>query len=360
LHPVDISDKVRTNLLNVLKGRVLPMLPPDLRIHPVQDDRTPELGYLLIAVPRSPIAPHAVRAGGRTGQPRYAYARRVGSTTAWLEESDIAALYRNRFRLAEQHIERVRNQLKDDTAWLADTRSHPLRLQMSLVPSTGAERRIERQFITEVRSFLGLLTSSSNAPATTLPKSLLSEVADVRRGRMRFGGNEIQAIWHADGGVTLTTELVAPDSTSEIPVLNLTLLEHRVLCMLHLACRYAEWAGAYGDADVLTCTTSPQRVQLDRTPLNGTTRYESGFPVESDAGRPCHAIGYLEALAGSYSQLQSTARRISADLLADYGVWDLTLLGDSGDVRLERLGAQDRADMEAWLVAVGALVSDPQ
>ncbi len=347
LCPVTISDKIHNQLVAALRSRVFPFLPPDFRIRMVADDvATPDLGYILIGIPRSPIAPHAVRPVGGKGQQRYGYARRLGRTTAWLDESEIAALYRDRFRQAEDHTQRVRRQLRDDTAWLPESGDGGLALQLSVVPSVGAERRIDRTFVQEVRSFLGLLTQPGRAPSAALPRALLSQPPQIRRGRMRVAGPGIHAVWHSDGGATLQVTLAAD---SGVPVLNLTRLEHQLLCILHLACAYAEWAGAYGDADVMASTASPPEVHLDRTPPNGSARYVPGVPVTSDAGTPCHHIGYLEALANGGYQLRSMARNISMDLLADYGVYEPTLLRDDGEVRSERLAVAERLQIEAWM-----------
>src|ERR1700733_6134298 len=79
-------------------------------------------GYALIAVPRSPIAPHAVR---MTSRPQYSFARRLGRTTAWLEESEIAALYRDRFRLAEEHRDKVLKVLELGSRWARRARPAP-------------------------------------------------------------------------------------------------------------------------------------------------------------------------------------------------------------------------------------------
>ncbi|MBX9397442.1 ATP-binding protein [Streptomyces sp. TRM72054] len=349
LCPVKIGDKIHNQLVSALRSRVFPFLPPDFRIRMVADDATtPELGYILIGIPRSPIAPHAVRPVGGKGQQRYGYARRLGRTTAWLDESEIAALYRDRFRQAEGHTQRVRGQLRDDTAWLAESRHDGLVLQLSLVPSVGAERRIDRTFVQDVRTFLGTLTQPGRAPSAAVPRALLSQPPQIRRGRMRVPGAGIHAVWHSDGGATLRVTLA---SDHDAGVLNLTRLEHQVLCTLHLACAYAEWAGAYGDADVMASTASPPEVHLDRTPPNGSARYVPGIPVASDAGSPCHHIGYLEALANGGSQLRSMARNICMDLLADYGVYEPTLLRDDGDVRSERLAVAERLQIEAWLAS---------
>ena len=103
LSEVAVSDKKIGQMYNGLRARVVPYL-PDIWISSLETTAGSGTGYVLIAMPSSAIAPHAVR---MTGRPLYSFARRVGRTTAWLEESEIAALYRDRFRLAEEHRDRV-------------------------------------------------------------------------------------------------------------------------------------------------------------------------------------------------------------------------------------------------------------
>jgi predicted HTH transcriptional regulator len=96
LSEVAVSDKKIGQMYNGLRARVVPYL-PDVWISNLEIAAGSGKGYVLIAVPGSAIPPHAVR---MTSRPQYSFARRLGRTTAWLEESEIAALYRDRFRLA--------------------------------------------------------------------------------------------------------------------------------------------------------------------------------------------------------------------------------------------------------------------
>src|SRR5581483_10052453 len=108
-----VSDNKIGQMTNGLRARVVPYL-PDVWIRTLETEAGSGSGYVLIAVPGSAIAPHAVR---MTSRPQYSFARRVGRTTAWLEESEIAALYRDRFRLAEEHRDRVLKVLQLGSEW---------------------------------------------------------------------------------------------------------------------------------------------------------------------------------------------------------------------------------------------------
>ncbi|MER5996425.1 AlbA family DNA-binding domain-containing protein [Streptomyces viridosporus] len=65
---------------------------PVIDVIPVDNPQRPGHGFLLIAVPRSPMAPHAVKV-----DKGLRYPRRYGTTTTYLAESQVAAAYRERF-----------------------------------------------------------------------------------------------------------------------------------------------------------------------------------------------------------------------------------------------------------------------
>lgn len=65
---------------------------PVLDVIPVDNPQRPGHGFLLIAVPRSPMAPHAVKV-----DKGLRYPRRYGTTTTYLAEPQVAAAYRERF-----------------------------------------------------------------------------------------------------------------------------------------------------------------------------------------------------------------------------------------------------------------------
>ena len=91
------------------------------------------------AVPGSAIAPHAVR---MTDKAQYSFARRVGRTSAWLEESDIAALHRDRFRLAEEHRDKVVKVLELGSGWTKRVGcdcAGRIWLELAIVPSVPAD-----------------------------------------------------------------------------------------------------------------------------------------------------------------------------------------------------------------------------
>jgi hypothetical protein len=65
---------------------------PVLDTVPVEDPLQPGNGFMLIAVPRSLMAPHAVKVDVGPGYPR-----RYGTTTTYLSEAQVASAYRDCF-----------------------------------------------------------------------------------------------------------------------------------------------------------------------------------------------------------------------------------------------------------------------
>ena len=73
LSEVTVSDKKIGQMYNGLRARVVPYL-PDIWISNLETATGSGKGYVLIAVPGSAIAPHAVR---MTSRPQYSFARRL-------------------------------------------------------------------------------------------------------------------------------------------------------------------------------------------------------------------------------------------------------------------------------------------
>jgi len=83
------DDEVNRMYLTVRTG-LAPM--PDMNIRTVENPAKPGTGFILVSIPRSPTAPHAVKMNDG-----FRYPRRNGRTTTYLSENDVAQAYRERF-----------------------------------------------------------------------------------------------------------------------------------------------------------------------------------------------------------------------------------------------------------------------
>lgn len=359
LSAVAVSDKKIGQMYNGLRARVVPYL-PDIWISNLETVAGSGTGYVLIAVPGSAIAPHAVR---MTSRPQYSFARRVGRTTAWLEESEIAALYRDRFRLAEEHRDKVMKVLEAGSEWARRMRpasADRIWLELALVPSVPADRFVEPTHIIDLSGFFKEHSKAGAAPHPVL-NGFEGQTPAVLRGRVRLeprGASNAAMEAYADGRVYLRSEVGFPPSdTGPAPVLNFTVMEYWLLTLLHAAARYSEWAGAYGDVDVLAALIGPTTIVPSTIPLVG--RYFSfSEPTERTDTAPVHATSTLDALAGDAAQLQACARRIASDLLADLGHAETTLLKPDGIILSARLDPAARANLERWMREAGLPVGE--
>ncbi|WP_405148590.1 hypothetical protein OG589_11600 [Sphaerisporangium sp. NBC_01403] len=110
--------KLQNRVRNVVATRVHPM--PRFEMREVADPSDPGKGFLLISVPPSPQAPHAVSLPSAKDSP-LRWPRRHGADKVWLGESEIAAAYRRRLMAADDQTQRLRQE--EQNAVLATARS---------------------------------------------------------------------------------------------------------------------------------------------------------------------------------------------------------------------------------------------
>ena len=358
LSEVAVSDKKIGQMYNGLRARVVPYL-PDIWITNLETAAGSGMGYVLIAVPGSAIAPHAVR---MTGRPQYSFARRVGRTTAWLEESEIAALYRDRFRLAEEHRDRVLKVLQLGSEWarrLGPAAADRIWLEVALVPSVPAERFVDPAHISGLSGFFQEHSKPAAAPHPVF-RVFERQTPEVLRGRLRLEPRlhptAMEA--YADGSLYIRTEVGwPPKAEGSAPVLNFTIMEYWLLTLLHAAARYADWTGAYGDVDVLAVLAGPTAIVPSTLPLVGQFIFFGEARERTDTS-PVHATSTLDALASDPVQLQACARRIASNLLADLGHVETTLLKPDGKILSARLDRRARENIELWMRAAGLPVHE--
>ncbi len=184
----------------------------------------------------------------------------------------------------------------------------------------------------------------------------------IARGRLRFEPYAAPAVGeaYADGRVYLRTEVGLTrrhrggtgEDEATITEVSLFGLEYWLLVQLHAAVKYAEWAGAYGDVDVLAALVGPTTVIADKA-LPATAYRFSGDPKQRTDTEPVHTTSTLDAMASDPVQLVACARWLAADLLADFGQVETKLLAADGRILSARLDEQARRQVEAWMREVG-------
>jgi hypothetical protein len=341
---VEISARLSEKMEQILRSRVVPWL-SGVEIRPVECAAAPGTGLYLISVPRSPLAPHAVRSLG-TSRPRYSYAHRAGITTRWLEETEIAGAYRDRFTLAQDHAAQARE-------FFADASFPPMNevsatdtwIELALIPSIGARHQLGTAFIREVERFLA--NFATTAPVPGLAQGRFPSVA---RRRIRFDGGLCLLDFATDGSAFVRAHAAwrpYPDR-QPVPILWSAYLEYQILGALHLAAAYASWAGAYGDADILAATKGTSEVLLE-TGRVGMPGDSPPRQATRNTDSPTHVTVPLDAIADDPRELHLAARSVASDLLADYGHPDTRLLSPDGTIAYGLLEHQCQAPLRKWI-----------
>lgn len=134
--PADCSDQTLRNLRSAVAGLIAPM--PIFGVDPIPLPGRPNEGFILITIPRSSDAPHAVRWESKDPQP-LVYPRRVGTQTIFLSENQIASAYRDRFATAREQIDELAHVEEDGMDRLSNMAGW---LCVSLVPNSTADIRL--------------------------------------------------------------------------------------------------------------------------------------------------------------------------------------------------------------------------
>lgn len=100
--PFDLPSELGPWIHSVLRSRLRPVPPFDFRFIPNGDGRH----YVLVSVLSSPDAPHSIDFGETQS---CGFPIRRGSSTQWLREYEVAALYRSRFAAQLDRQERLSN-----------------------------------------------------------------------------------------------------------------------------------------------------------------------------------------------------------------------------------------------------------
>jgi hypothetical protein len=343
--PVATSDKITGQMEQTLRSRVVPWL-NGTEIRPVECPDAPGTGFYLISVPRSPLAPHAVRSTG-PDKPRYCYAHRAGTTTRWLDETEIANAYRDRFKLAQDHAAQALSLFENgpflplDQVSATDTW-----LELALIPSVGATNHLSTTFIGDVQQFLASYRASAPVPGMAG-----GQFPAIARRRIHFDGGGCLLDLSTDGSAFISAHAAWRPPTRDpesAPVLWAAFLEYQILGTVHLCAAYARWAGAYGDADILAKTAGEPAVYLEAGPMGraGTSIPRISIRT-SDA--PAHITVPLDAIAEDARELHLAARSIASDLLADYGQADTRLLKPDGSIAFGLLEDGYQGPLRNWI-----------
>jgi len=148
---VSVSDAEVARIRQIVAAGVSPL--PQFDVIPVLDEHSAGRGFILIAVPRSVLAPHAVLINDALRFPT-----RNGSTTRHLSEPEVAAAYRTRLGHAAERggrAERVESDVRDSL-----NRAEDPWIMVSLLPDLPGDLTIDTASFGEFETALRSMTAA--------------------------------------------------------------------------------------------------------------------------------------------------------------------------------------------------------
>ena len=189
---VAVSDDEIRRILQVVGSLVVPL--PVFEPLPIREPGESGHGFIVVAVSRSALAPHAVIVNQG-----FRYPRRNGTTTRYLSEPEVASAYGERFAGAQRQVARI-EEIEHEALQRLDTSGLPW-VVVSLVPDLPGDLLITGEAF---KTFAQEITGQA---AAVIPTGISFRRPRVGRRRLLADGNSgssPQAEWaslelHTDG-----------------------------------------------------------------------------------------------------------------------------------------------------------------
>lgn len=338
------------------------------RVHPYPsldlvkcESNTGGVGFILVIVSRSAVAPHAV---SDPNDPSLRYWVRSGSQTLALPETAVADRYRSRFDYAAGRLGRLNDVLSQGIDKI-DRRTTPW-LVVAVVPESAGSAPLEGRALPRYRDFL------RNAPPTGLNGAPLVSADSVSVGHRRVVAGSPHhadglmkgpfAEMHTDGSSVVAGPLYTDEQDGPIRLFDTAIVDGVASCLNLAALHATRNAGTGGaalvEARILEPRTGdepPSRslvLYWDR-PINGFS-----FPDEIPGGRslfvvpPSQHTVDLGAVADSPTEWVAASWVVSADLVQAFGQLEPLAITREGKIRATYLG-RGMNEIKAFAQRVG-------
>jgi hypothetical protein len=368
---VEIGDPIQRHINAVLASRVRPFI-WGVRMHAIASASRRGHGFLLVIVPQSSEAPHAILDPDAPTTLRYPV--RDATTTRWLGEHELSTRYADRFQArsgAEARLDQVhREGLNRIARWRSPW------LTVSVVPIVLGERGVGSERVAAEINFIQSVWSP-------VPTSPLRNVP-VHAGRARviltehigYAGRSEHphAELHYDGAgfagsdrnhlpVGDATLLDAARDMGANPILQ-DALEIQLLALLWMLGQHAADAGAAGELlvrahQLLLEQTGPQPAitpaqiwepfpgQMHADNWDQYKIVDRSFTLREQT-RPVDTIVSLDELVSDERRAVQIAYDIAADIVGDFGVSEPMILRPDGQLNVHRVHAARRDPIAAW------------
>lgn len=363
--PLSVPDGELLRVRQILSSLITPYVEVDLR----QVDG-PDGSAVVLMVPRSAMAPHAV-----VVNQTFRYVIRSGAGRRPLSEAEVADRYRRRFEESRSRLERLQElinvvsgvPLQADHAWLV----------IASVPEQAGMLPLGHGSLSKFRAWLD----------ETTPKLLLrgplegfhpEVTVGVRRliatdyaGSEQAGAKYFHFEAHTDGSAAIAVPVgwlwTRGQGGLELPagtplVVGDERLAIQLLGGLQLLGSHAVRAGCFGFTSALA-SIEVRGDHPDGNPWTMRLGHNRGF-FSDGIGRPRGAIERaahtlpIESICTAGPELVSSASLVANDLVAAFGLAAAWQVGEDGSVRIRYFKQELHAALRSWCDAFGIIVSD--
>ncbi|WP_329273300.1 ATP-binding protein [Streptomyces pseudovenezuelae] len=363
---VDLDDRH----IRDLQQRIASSTAPSVQWEPFlkENPDNPGHGFLLIAVPRSPQAPHAITVPPTNpNAPALRYPRRSGSKTDWLSETYVATAYHQRFTAAADRATRTRDiETLLVTSALSRERPH---LLVTVVPDVPGEMRINQSSFTGYRDeilaaqpLIGAGTRLFRQVSVGPHRLTLEQRAGASDGDLAHLYDDGSGIW----AVPLPTRVDRDeDLTDRVRSLQGDVLAHRLMSALtFLAAHARDRCAVTGTATVevdLVDGMYAHPYALPRPTLRpGQPARRESYPLTVEqvppfpSGTHCAEAAQAEAtalvddLADGGTGMVQAASLLANQLVHTFGIPEAHCITAAGELRLAAWQSEQRETISAW------------
>lgn len=341
---VEIADAECRRIRQTVASQVSPL--PVFDILPIEDPQAPGRGFILLAVPRSVMAPHAVIVNEALRFPR-----RNGATTTHLAEPQVAEAYRTRFvgiasRLDE--VERVEREfmrrLNTDVQVF---------VVLTLVPDVSGAYTINT---TTFESFNPLI----------FPRSAVWQRVSVRRRRLVANGSSDNASTasylacelHESGTGTFAAIAGFRKEDETASGIQDEAVVNAIASGLRFLARHAQEKAATGGLATVRATI--WLVSASRSVYLFQNRSSQGGRVGREINQPPVADGVFEIddLVEDGQPLMAATYVLATGLFQEFGLPEAAQVTPDGTIRCRYWHADWSERIVAWAKAAGVPVTD--
>lgn len=367
--PVAVGDPIQRHIQQVMASRIRPFVHGvELRAIPTAQ---PGHGFLVVIVPESSQAPHAVvdPAGGNLRYPV-----RAGTTTRWLPEHELSTRYADRFQGQTRARSRLDDVHDEGLGRIAGWRSPWL--AVSVVPLVLGSRGVGSQRLAaELHFTQSVWTPVATSPFRTNGRIAAGRARAIVTEHINYAGRSEHphAELHYDGAGFAASDrdhkragddaLVDAGKDDRADAILQDALEVQLLALVWMMAQHAADTGATGELlvrahQLLGQQTGPDRVvtpaqMWEPVSFHGGQdwadyKIADGSFTLPDQTRPVDTTVFLDELVADEHRAVQAAYDIAADLLGDFGVSEPMILRPDGQLNVRRLHTSRKDAITSW------------